>query len=79
MCVQGPGAGVKEEEGKIVIAASNPISCLHEYAKKVKSYFFKPETTGKSFYHAVFRISIRLMRILIYRKDLVVLLDPVKF
>ncbi len=32
--VQGPAAKA-EEEGRIVIAANNPISCLHEYAKKV--------------------------------------------
>jgi hypothetical protein len=37
-CVQGPAAKA-EEEGRIVIAANNPISCLHEYAKKVGLHF----------------------------------------
>jgi hypothetical protein len=36
--VQGPAAKA-EEEGRIVIAANNPISCLHEYAKKVGFVF----------------------------------------
>ena len=27
-----------EDDGKIVITADNPVSCLYEYAKKVKKY-----------------------------------------
>ena len=33
---QPPKKKEKEEDGKIVITADNPVSCLYEYAKKVR-------------------------------------------
>ena len=35
---QPPKKKEKEEDGKIVITADNPVSCLYEYAKKVRIY-----------------------------------------
>ena len=43
--VQGPAAKA-EDEGRIVIAANNPISCLHEYAKKVGFRFLTKHQTA---------------------------------
>ena len=33
---QPPEKKKKEDDGKIVITADNPVSCLYEYAKKVR-------------------------------------------
>ena len=33
---QQPEKKKKEDDGKIVITADNPVSCLYEYAKKVR-------------------------------------------
>ena len=38
---QPPKKKEKEEDGKIVITADNPVSCLYEYAKKVRIYTSK--------------------------------------
>ena len=35
---QPPEKKKKEDDGKIVITADNPVSCLYEYAKKVRLY-----------------------------------------
>ena len=35
---QQPEKKKKEDDGKIVITADNPVSCLYEYAKKVRLF-----------------------------------------